>query len=145
MVSCPCALVISVPLSFFAGIGCASKNGILIKGSNYLEQLAKTKYLAMDKTGTVTKGVFEVVDVINAEGFTKEQVVEYAAYCEFSSNHPIALSIKNYYGKKADMDNLSDIREIAGHGVCAKVFNKDIAVGNKKLMDSIGVDVEKVL
>ena len=134
VISCPCALVISVPLSFFAGIGCASANGILVKGSNYLEGLSDTKYVVFDKTGTLTKGVFEVTGVYPENGYTKDSVVRLAAYSESASSHPISLSLKKYYGKDIDENNVKDIKEIAGHGVSAEVDGKRVLVGNLKLM-----------
>lgn len=134
VISCPCALVISVPLSFFAGIGCASANGILVKGSNYLEGLSDTKYVVFDKTGTLTKGVFEVTGVYPENGYTKDSVVRLAAYSESASSHPISLSLKKYYGKDIDENGVTDIKEIAGHGVSAAVDGKRVLVGNLKLM-----------
>ncbi len=134
VISCPCALVISVPLSFFAGIGCASANGILVKGSNYLEGLSDTKYVVFDKTGTLTKGVFEVTGVYPENGYTKDSIVRLAAYSESASSHPISLSLKKYYGKDIDENGVTDIKEIAGHGVSAAVDGKRVLVGNLKLM-----------
>lgn len=134
VISCPCALVISVPLSFFSGIGCASANGILVKGSNYLEGLSDTKYVVFDKTGTLTKGVFEVTGVYPENGYTKDSVVRLAAYSESASSHPISLSLKKYYGKDIDENGVTDIKEIAGHGVSAAVDGKRVLVGNLKLM-----------
>lgn len=144
VVSCPCALVISVPLSFFGGIGGASSKGILVKGSNYLEALAKTKIVVCDKTGTLTKGVFEVQKVFVEEHITEDELVKYSAYVESFSNHPIAISIKKYYGKDIDESKVSDVKEISGHGVTALVDGKSVAVGNKKLMIKIGAG-EKVV
>lgn len=144
VISCPCALVISVPLSFFAGIGCASANGILVKGSNYLEGLSDTKYVVFDKTGTLTKGVFEVTGVYPENGYTKDSIVRLAAYSESASSHPISLSLKKYYGKDIDENGVTDIKEIAGHGVSAAVDGKRVLVGNLKLMkeEHIAVSTE---
>lgn len=134
VISCPCALVISIPLSFFGGIGCASSNGILVKGSNYLEALSATKYIVFDKTGTLTKGVFEVTASYPENGFDKETILGMAAYAESSSSHPISLSLKKAYGQELDLSRVSDIEEIAGHGVCARVDGKKVYVGNMRLM-----------
>lgn len=134
VISCPCALVISIPLSFFGGIGCASSNGILVKGSNYLEALSATKYIVFDKTGTLTKGVFEVTASYPENGFDKETLLGMAAYAESSSSHPISLSLKKAYGQELDLFRVSDIEEIAGHGVCARVDGKKVYVGNMRLM-----------
>ncbi len=141
VISCPCALVISIPLSFFGGIGCASTNGILVKGSNYLEALASTGYVVFDKTGTLTKGVFEVNGVFAENGFDSHELLEYAAYAENASSHPISLSLKNAYGNKIDADKVSCIEEIAGHGVSAVVDGHKVYAGNLKLMNKIGVQV----
>jgi len=143
VISCPCALVISIPLSFFGGIGCASANGILVKGSNYLEALSKTKYIMFDKTGTLTKGVFEVVCISPENGFTSDELIELAAYAESASSHPISVSLKNSYGKKIDIEKVSDIKEIAGHGVCANVNGKIVYAGNIKLMKKLGITNEE--
>ena len=134
VISCPCALVISIPLSFFGGIGCASSNGILVKGSNYLEALSATKYIVFDKTGTLTKGVFEVTASYPENGLDKETLLGMAAYAESSSSHPISLSLKKAYGQELDLSRVSDIEEIAGHGVCARVDGKKVYVGNMRLM-----------
>lgn len=134
VISCPCALVISIPLSFFGGIGCASKNGILVKGSNYLETLSDVKYFVFDKTGTLTKGVFEVTDVVPAEGFDKDSLLEYAAYAESASTHPISVSLKKAYNQKIDNTLVDHIQEIAGHGVEADYNGHHILAGNAKLM-----------
>ena len=134
VISCPCALVISIPLSFFGGIGCASSNGILVKGSNYLEALSETKYVVFDKTGTLTKGVFEVSATYPENGFTREDLLRFAAYAESSSSHPISVSLKKAYGKELDLEKISSIEEIAGHGVCAQVDGKKVYVGNMRLM-----------
>lgn len=141
VISCPCALVISIPLSFFGGIGCASTNGILVKGSNYLEALASTGYVVFDKTGTLTKGVFEVNGVFAENGFDSHGLLEYAAYAENASSHPISLSIKKAYGNKIDANKVSGIEEIAGHGVSAVVGGRKVYAGNLKLMNKIGVQV----
>lgn len=141
VISCPCALVISIPLSFFGGIGCASTNGILVKGSNYLEALASTGYVVFDKTGTLTKGVFEVNGVFAENGFDSHELLEYAAYAENASSHPISLSLKNAYGNKIDANKVSGIEEIAGHGVSAVVDGHKVYAGNLKLMNKIGVQV----
>ncbi|MGO5282833.1 heavy metal translocating P-type ATPase [Catenibacterium mitsuokai] len=139
VISCPCALVISIPLSFFGGIGCASKNGILVKGSNYLETLSDVKYFVFDKTGTLTKGVFEVTDVVPAEGFNKYNLLEYAAYAESASTHPISVSLKKAYNQKIDNKLVDHIQEIAGHGVEADYNDHHILAGNAKLMKLKGV------
>lgn len=139
VISCPCALVISIPLSFFAGLGGASKEGILIKGSNYLENLSKTKYVVFDKTGTLTKGVFNV-NCIHHNTMEEGKLLEYAAHCESASSHPISLSLKNAYGKEIDADRVTDIKEISGHGITARVDNIKIAAGNEKLMESLGLE-----
>ena len=141
VISCPCALVISIPLSFFGGIGCASSNGILVKGSNYLEALSATKYVVFDKTGTLTKGVFEVSATYPENGFTGEDLLRFAAYAESSSSHPISVSLKKAYGKKLDLEKISSIEEIAGHGVCAQVDGKKVFVGNMRLMQREQVQV----
>lgn len=140
VISCPCALVISIPLSFFGGIGGASSRGILIKGSNYLEILSKAKYIVCDKTGTLTKGVFEVTDVVTANSYLKEELLKLAAYAESYSTHPISKSIRNAYNKNIDTNVISDIEEISGHGVCADIKGRKILVGNKKLMEQYGID-----
>ena len=138
VISCPCALVISIPLSFFGGIGGASKIGVLVKGSNYLESLAHTEVVVFDKTGTLTKGSF-AVSQINAVSMKEAQLLELAAYAEDYSNHPISLSIKKAYGKKIDHSRISDVQEIAGHGVRAVIDGKTILAGNAKLMDREGI------
>ena len=140
VISCPCALVISIPLSFFGGIGGASTRGILIKGSNYLEILSKAKYIVCDKTGTLTKGVFEVTDVVTANSYQKEELLKLAAYAESYSMHPISKSIRNAYNKDIDTNVISDIEEISGHGVCADIKGRKILAGNKKLMEQYGID-----
>lgn len=142
VISCPCALVISIPLSFFAGIGCASANGILVKGSNYLEALSKTKYVVFDKTGTLTKGVFEVTDICAVNGFNEDELIRYAACAESASSHPISVSLKKAYGRKMDLLSVTDIEEIAGHGVSAVVDGKKVLAGNVKLMNREGIIVE---
>ena len=138
VISCPCALVISIPLSFFAGIGGASNAGVLVKGSNYLETLAQTKYVVFDKTGTLTKGVFEVVGV-HHNTMEEEKILEYAALAESFSSHPISLSLKKAYGKEINQSRVTDVEEISGNGVLAKVDGISVAVGNAKLMKKIGV------
>ena len=138
VISCPCALVISIPLSFFAGIGGASNAGVLVKGSNYLETLAQTKYVVFDKTGTLTKGVFEVVGV-HHNTMEEEKILEYAALAESFSSHPISLSLKKAYGKEINQSRVTDVEEISGNGVLAKVDGIPVAVGNAKLMKRIGV------
>ena len=138
VISRPCALVISIPLSFFGGIGCASKNGILVKGSNYLEALADTKYIVCDKTGTLTKGVFQVTGVYPAPGVDKKVLLGLAAYAESGSHHPISQSLKDAYGQPLKEERVSAIQEIAGHGVQALVDGHPVAVGNAKLMEKIG-------
>lgn len=139
VISCPCALVISIPLSFFGGIGGASAKGILVKGSVYLEELAHAKYVVCDKTGTLTKGVFEVTDTEPSGGFDKETLLEMAAYAENYSNHPISKSLKQAYGKEIDASRVSDIEEISGHGITAMVGEKKVAVGNRKLMKKLEI------
>ena len=136
--SCPCALVISIPLSFFAGIGGASHEGILVKGSNYLEALSKTKYVVFDKTGTLTQGIFEVVGVHHNQ-MEEKQLLEYAALAESASSHPISKSIQKAYGKELDRSRVSEIEEISGNGITAKVDGRSVAVGNTKLMDRLGI------
>ena len=138
VISCPCALVISIPLSFFAGIGGASNAGVLVKGSNYLEILSQTKYVVFDKTGTLTQGVFEVNEVHHNE-MDREQLLEYAALAESASSHPISRSLQRAYGKEIDRSRVTDIQEISGNGVTAKVDGVDVAAGNPKLMDRLGV------
>lgn len=139
VISCPCALVISIPLSFFGGIGGASAKGILIKGSVYLEALAQTRYVVCDKTGTLTKGVFEVTHTEPAEGFSKEELLELAAYAECYSNHPISKSLKEAYGREIDQSRVSDVEEISGHGVQACIDSRSVAAGNGKLMKQFGI------
>ena len=142
VISCPCALVISIPLSFFAGIGCASANGVLVKGSNYLEALSDTQYVVFDKTGTLTKGVFEVTGIYPANNFDKDTLIRLAAFAESGSSHPISVSLKKNYGKEINIDEVSDIQEIAGHGVSALVDGKRVFAGNIKLMKKENIDVE---
>ena len=139
VVSCPCALVISIPLSFFAGIGGASKEGILIKGSNYLEELSDAKYVVFDKTGTLTQGVFEVTAVHHNE-MDKDKLLEFAALAECASSHPISKSLQKAYGKVIDRDRVTDIQEISGHGVEAVVDGHKVAAGNSKLMQQLGIE-----
>ncbi len=139
VISCPCALVISIPLSFFAGIGGASNAGVLVKGSNYLESLSQTKCIVFDKTGTMTQGVFEVVGMHHTS-MPEEQLLEYAAYAESYSNHPISKSLKKAYGKDIDNNRVSQVEEISGNGVMATVDSHRVAAGNDKLMKHMGVD-----
>jgi Cd2+/Zn2+-exporting ATPase len=139
VISCPCALVISIPLGYFGGIGGASRKGVLIKGSNYLEALNSLDIVAFDKTGTLTKGVFEVIGVYNAEGFTKEVLLEKAAYAEAFSNHPIALSIRNAWGKPIAKETLTNYEEISGHGIRVKYDKSIVLAGNARLMNREGV------
>lgn len=141
VISCPCALVISIPLSFFAGIGGASKAGVLVKGSNYLETLSQTKYVVFDKTGTMTQGVFEVAG-IHHNRLPEEQLLEYAAFAESHSTHPISKSLLQAYGKPVDRNRISDVQEISGNGVIAVVDGKRVAAGNRKLMEKVGVICE---
>ena len=139
VISCPCALVVSIPLSFFAGLGAASKEGVLIKGSNYLETLSKVRTVVFDKTGTLTKGVFEVSGVHHNK-IEEEKLLEYAALAECSSNHPIAVSLRDAYGKEIDRNLVTDIQEIAGHGLTALVYGNKVACGNGKLMESLNLE-----
>ncbi len=142
VVSCPCALVISIPLTFFAGIGGASKKGILIKGSNYIELLSKTDTVVFDKTGTLTEGVFEV-QKIKANKIEENELLKIVAYAENYSNHPIAVSIKKAYGKEIEKNVVTDIQEISGYGIKAKVFEKDILIGNETLLKQNNIEIEK--
>lgn len=139
VISCPCALVVSIPLSFFAGIGGASKAGVLVKGSNYLETLSQTKYVVFDKTGTLTQGVFEV-NGIHHNQLENEKLVEYAALAESASSHPISKSLQRAYGKELDLSRVAEVQEISGNGVIAKVDGKEVAAGNSKLMKYLGVE-----
>ena len=142
VISCPCALVISIPLSFFAGIGGASNQGVLVKGSNYLETLAQTSYVVFDKTGTMTQGVFEVSGVHHNE-ISDEKLLEYAALAECSSSHPISKSLQKAYGKPIDRNRVTDIEEISGNGVTAKVDGISVAAGNAKLMKRLGISYQE--
>ncbi|HOM02564.1 MAG TPA: heavy metal translocating P-type ATPase [Acetivibrio sp.] len=144
VISCPCALVISIPLGFFGGIGGASKNGILIKGSNYLEALNSVDTVVFDKTGTLTKGVFNVTEVNPASGFTKEELLKYAAYAESFSNHPIALSITKAFGEAIDKSKVESYEEIAGHGIKAVSHGKEILAGNNKLMTKAAIPIAAI-
>ena len=144
VISCPCALVISIPLSFFGGIGGASACGILVKGSTYLEELARTGVVVFDKTGTLTQGTFKVTGVHPADGITDEQLVEAAALAESWSKHPISLSIKAAYGKEIDSARVTDVEELGGHGVTAKVDGKPVAAGNARLMERLGLSAPAV-
>ena len=141
VISCPCAIVISIPLSFFAGLGGASNQGILIKGSNYIETLSQVRTVAFDKTGTITKGNFAVTEV-HHNTLDREKLLEYAAHAEYNSSHPISLSLKEAYGKHPDPDRITDVKEISGEGITALVDNREIAVGNEKLMKSLGVSFD---
>lgn len=143
VVSCPCALVVSIPLSFFGGIGASSRIGVLVKGSNYLEALSKTEIIVCDKTGTLTEGEFKVQN-INAIGISDEELLKYASYAENFSNHPISISIKNEYSKKIDAKKVTETKEILGKGVYAKVENKDVLVGNEKLLNQYKIKHEVV-
>lgn len=142
VISCPCALVVSVPLGFFGGIGAASKHGILVKGGNYLEALTDVDIVVMDKTGTLTKGIFKVSEILVEEGFDEQEVLKYAAFGEVHSSHPIANSIKSEYGIEIDESRVTNYEEIAGYGVKAKIDNKEILVGNIKLMNTNSIRVE---
>ena len=144
VISCPCALVISIPLSFFGGIGGASACGILVKGSTYLEELARTGIVVFDKTGTLTQGTFKVVDIHPENGVTGDALVEAAALAESWSKHPISLSIKNAYGKDIDPSRVTDVQELGGHGVTAKVDGKTVAAGNARLMAKLGLTVPEI-
>lgn len=141
VISCPCALVISIPLSFFGGIGCASTKGILVKGSNYLEALASAKYIVFDKTGTLTKGVFEVTHIDPGANYDQQQLLYYAAHVEMASSHPISLSLQKAYGQSLDRDAVCNIKEIAGHGIHGTVHGHEVYAGNEKLMHKIGVEI----
>lgn len=142
VISCPCALVISIPLSFFAGIGGASNAGVLVKGSNYLETLSRTKTVVFDKTGTLTKGVFEV-NAIHHNSMEERKLIEYAALAESASSHPISRSLKKAYGKSIDRSRVEDIQEISGNGVIARVDGVEVAAGNEKLMERLGITYQK--
>ena len=144
VISCPCALVISIPLSFFGGIGGASACGILVKGSTYLEELARTGIVVFDKTGTLTQGTFKVTGIHPAEGITEQQLLEAAALAESWSKHPISLSIKTAYGREIDPNRVTDVQELGGHGVTAKVDGRTVAAGNARLMEKLGLSVPAV-
>lgn len=144
VISCPCALVISIPLGFFGGIGAASKKGILVKGGNYLEALNSVDTVVFDKTGTLTKGVFNVTEIVSMEGVDKEELVQMAALGESFSNHPIAVSILQYYGKTIDKNIIKNYEEISGHGVKAMVKDRQLLLGNKKLMEKENIDYKEV-
>jgi len=139
VISCPCALVISIPLSFFGGIGGASSKGVLVKGSNYLEALSETKYVVCDKTGTLTKGVFEVTHIEAVDGVAAEELLEMAAYAESYSNHPISKSLKEAYGKQIDTTRVSDVEEVSGHGVSAVIDGRKVSAGNAKFMKRLDI------
>ena len=143
VISCPCALVISIPLTFFAGIGGASKEGVLVKGSNYLDMLSKAKLVVMDKTGTLTEGVFKVTKIV-PEGISAEELLEKTAMAEVYSNHPISKSLKEAYGRPINTENVSDVEEISGHGIKATVSGTVVNAGNEKLMNSIGLQIKEV-
>lgn len=143
VISCPCALVISIPLTFFAGIGGASREGILVKGSNYLDVLSKTKYVVFDKTGTITKGVFEVVDVKPSGDLSADELVEISACAEYFSSHPISNSLKTACNKTVDVSRVADVKEISGHGITAIVDGKAVAVGNARLLKMLNLDFEE--
>ena len=142
VISCPCALVISIPLTFFAGIGGASKEGVLVKGSNYMETLSQAKYVVFDKTGTLTQGVFEVSGVHHNQ-MEEEKLLEYAALAECASSHPISKSLQKAYGKEIDRSRVQDIQEISGHGIIAKVDGREVAAGNGKLMEKLNVTYQE--
>ena len=142
VVSCPCALVISIPLSFFGGLGAASKMGILIKGSNYLEALSKTEIVVCDKTGTLTEGEFKVQE-IQEVNMKKDELLKTAAYAEYFSNHPIAFSLKKAYGKEIEEDKIKDFKELSGKGISAIVSNHNVLIGNEKLMQEFSIEIEK--
>src|SRR5690606_30437950 len=139
VISCPCAMVVSIPLSFFAGLGSASKKGILIQGGNYLEALNNVNTVVFDKTGTLTKGSFEVVNCVPAEDITAEELIKYAVYGEALSNHPIAQSIRDAYGKDIDRSQINSYEEIAGLGIKANVAGREILTGNMELMNREGI------
>ena len=143
VISCPCALVISIPLTFFCAIGTASRYGILIKGSSYIEKLANAKTIAFDKTGTLTKGSFNVTEIKSYNGTPEEKILEYVAYAEYYSNHPIAIAIKNKYGKEYETSKIKNIKEIAGNGIVAEIDDSKIIAGNKKLMHENGFDIDE--
>lgn len=140
VISCPCALVISIPLGYFGGIGSASRKGILVKGSNFLDALTQVKTVVFDKTGTLTKGEFKVSEVVTSNGFTKEEILEYAAYAETNSNHPVAKSISEAYGKDIESKRIEQVEEISGHGIKAVVDGKTILAGNDKLLHKENID-----
>lgn len=143
VISCPCALVISVPLTFFAGIGGASKKGILVKGSSYLEALSKPYAVVFDKTGTLTKGTFSVSRVVPCNNVTEQELIEYTAMAENYSNHPIAVSLKQYYAREIDTSLIKNVQEIAGNGVSAYVNNHHILAGNAALMERFDIAYKK--
>lgn len=144
VISCPCALVISIPLGFFGGIGAASSSGVLVKGSNYLEALSKSEIMVFDKTGTLTKGVFKVEEIYNEDNISKEELIETAAYAEIFSNHPIALSVKNEYGKEIDNSKVSDVQELAGFGVKATVEGEEVLIGKFDLMTKNNIKAKEI-
>lgn len=140
VISCPCALVISIPLGYFGGIGGAARRGVLVKGSNFLDVLTEIKTIVFDKTGTLTKGVFKVSEIVAEEGFTKDEVLKLAALVETQSNHPIAQSIIQAYGKKINLDDVADFREVSGHGIKARVKGKDVIVGNDRMLHAENIE-----
>lgn len=144
VISCPCALVISIPLGFFGGIGAASSSGVLVKGSNYLEALSKSEIMVFDKTGTLTKGVFKVEEIYNEDNISKEELIETAAYAEIFSNHPIALSVKNEYGKEIDNSKVSDVQELTGFGVKATVEGEEVLIGKFDLMTKNNIKAKEI-
>ncbi|WP_233185591.1 heavy metal translocating P-type ATPase [Thermotoga sp. SG1] len=144
VISCPCALVLSVPLTFFSAIGKAARQGILVKGGNYLDALNTVKVIALDKTGTLTKGVFKVIKMVSKNGFEEKEVLETAAYAEFFSNHPVAKAILEKYNGAIDSSKIEDFHESPGFGVTARIESKEVLVGNYKLMKKSGVEIEKV-
>ncbi len=144
VVSCPCALVVSIPLGFFGGIGGASKNGILVKGGNYLEALNNVETVVLDKTGTLTKGIFKVTEISPSKDYSKDEVLQYAAYGESFSNHPIAISILKEYGKEIDGSKIKNYNEVSGHGIEATIMGKEVLVGNSKLMERENIEYDKI-
>ncbi len=140
VISCPCALVISIPLGYFGGIGSASRKGILVKGSNFLDALTQVKTVVFDKTGTLTKGEFIVSEVVTSNGFTKEEILEYAAYAETNSNHPVAKSISDAFGKDTDSKRIKQVDEISGHGIKAVIDGKTVLAGNDKLLHKENIE-----
>ena len=140
VISCPCALVISIPLGYFGGIGSASRKGILVKGSNFLDALTQVKTVVFDKTGTLTKGEFKVSEIVTSNGFSKEEILEYAAYAETNSNHPVAKSISEAFGKNTDNTRIKQVEEISGHGIKAVIDGKTVLAGNDKLLHKENIE-----